>query len=299
MDAVVYHSPNGRITGAVVDALDYFAALRLNGRAIELHLIGLRRREVWVLLRDRYRHAEELWLAVRFHPSRLNLLTHPFLRVLAPYSAYQRVRHCLRAREVVILPTQVLRHHHQRGRIHDHPRNLFLLDPVRHPYEVARRKDYRKKLYLDDLPDCPDAADAVLVSTVSDHKRHGADALAEGLRQCEPYQEAIALSYARQSLLPDVRLLRPPAAGFFRRFNHYLYLPPLGGYDENPRLVFESRWLGKRLTLIASAESDAAQVERLRTGPIPRLEPDDLIFELFPRSSDADDVSAQTVEPSH
>ncbi|MGF1450741.1 MAG: hypothetical protein ACFB21_01535 [Opitutales bacterium] len=281
MNAVIYHSPNGRVTGALTDALDYYAALRLDGRGILLVVIGVKREDVLTLMHDRYRHAAALKSGLRFIATRVLLAFTGFQRVLTPYSAYQRVRHFLRAETVYILPSQVLRHHHERGRIHDRSNCVFLLDPHRHPYAVHRREAYRKKLFLADLPEVGASDNAVLISTVSTHKQHRADALTEGLRRCEPFNEAIALSYKRESPLASLRLLRPPVPGFFARFDHYLYLPPLGGYDENPRLVFEARWLGKKLTIVEDG-TDPERVEQLRNGPMPVLEPDDPIFSWFP-----------------
>lgn len=287
-DAIIYHSPNGRVTGAVLDALDCFAALQLRGRAVRMIVIGLPRADVETLLRDRFRSAEQLQGKVDYLLTRVQLAKQSFDRVLLPYSAFKRVRWFLKARQLYILPTQLLRYDFNAGRMVQRPNCCFLLDERQHPYPVAHQRPYRKRAFLDDLPECSEADDAVLVSCVSSHKQHQRDELQKALAQCRPYQQAIALTYRRHSGLPGVEALRPPVAGFFQRFNHYLYLPAKGNYDENPRLLIEAAWLGKRITIGGDFHPDDPvrfKLEELRSNPGAfRLLPDDLIFELFPES---------------
>lgn len=285
LDAIGYHSPNGRITGALLDATDAFAAFHEQGLSVPFYCIGIARRELLTLIRGRYTCAEALLPKLFTLWTRLQLVGRSFRRFLVPYSAYRRLQLCLKAEQVYILPTQYLRYDHNKGRIKDAPNATFLLDPQQHPYAVGKQLEYRKKVYLDALPQLTDAANNVLVTLVSAHKAHDAKTLNRALEACQPYDKALALSYDRKAGGPQVTVLRPPVADFFGQFNTYLYLPSKGDYDENPRILIESVWLNKRIVIGGElAENDPVKrkLAALRDDCRPfALNADDLLISLF------------------
>ena len=285
MDGVVFHSHRGRITGALIDTLDYFAALRLAGCAVRLDLVRISPQDTEILLKDRYQHAPMLRPHIYHHSTGFSLLKLRYGRVLTAYSGYKRLRFFLRARRIYILPSQVLRHDFLRRRIRQGPNTTFLLDPQQHPYPVREKLDYQKRVFLGDLPVPARSNNAVLVNMVSAHKRHRVDILNNAIERFCPGSEALALSYRRKSSASRIRLLRPPVENFFSRFDHYLYLPSLEHYDENPRLILEATWLGKKVTIAGDIKaSDPAGWKAQRARDDPEnfcVQSDDLMFSLF------------------
>ncbi len=125
----------------------------------------------------------------------------------------------------------------------------------------------------------------MLLSAVSAHKAHGQQAIDAGLRLCEPYDKALVLTYSKQAAHPAATPLRPPVDRLFERFSTYLYLPALGHYDENPRLLIEAAWLGKRIVIggeLTRTDPVRQKFERIQTDLDSfRLQANDLLFELF------------------
>lgn len=246
-NAVIYHSPNGRLTGAVLDALDAFALLRDNGVAVRFYCIGLSSGDLNTLVCSRYKESDRLLECITVLASRIQLSWRRFNKVLIPYSAYRRVHFLLNAEECLVLPTQYLRYDHEKNAIKGAARGTFLLDPEQHPYKVSKRINYRKKIYFSALRHPGSLKQNVLLNSVSDHKAHSLNAIAEALRLCEPFDKAIALSYKRTPPSSPVEHWRPPIRDLFGQFSTYLYLPSLTHYDENPRLLFEAAWLEKKV----------------------------------------------------
>ncbi len=270
MNAVVYHSPFGKVTGALLDALDAFAALWQAGVEVTFVCIGMKRTDVLTLLNGRYAHASVLLPHLRLVASRCLLPLMRFHRVLAPYSAYKRVQPFLRCEEILVLPTQVMRYDFEKECLKIDARAIFLLDPAQHAYEVPRQIEYSKKIFLEGLIRPEQSEQNVLINAVPEHKSHSGDAIAAALEQCQPYAQALVLSYRKPEMKNDVVMLRPPVTRFFERFDAYCYLPAIGGYDENPRLLIESVWLGKRIVIAGELGADdpvRRKLERLQEDP--------------------------------
>lgn len=272
-DAVILLVPTARINGACLDAFDYWMALVRGGADIRLYLIGLGRRAAFALLRDRYGATEAELRRVKFRLFRLSLGRDRFGRVLCGYATFRRIHPWLRADVVHVLPSQRMRRDAEHGRIRlGGPEVTFWLDPLQHRYAVPHRRDYAKRIYLDGLRH-PAASDAcVLVNCVSEHKRHPAAEIraALGPEGARDAVRVLAYGWTRPYREAGFEVLRPPVPDLFARFDRYLYLPALGGYDENPRLLIESVWLGKVLILphaLPLEDGAAIKLARLQQDP--------------------------------
>lgn len=289
MNAVIYLSPWGKVTGSLIDSLEYLIALKQEGIPVRLVYMGKNRELPGRLIRDRYELAFDPLEDALFLPLRWKIVLHRFDKVLVPYTTYRRVFWWLRARETWVLPSMWMRRDArwplgfpvERGKV------TYLLNPKQHAYKLTNVAAYEKKLLLDCLRRPEVVEDNLLINCQSAHKRHSPDAIrkaAEGLSYgrlqvlCEP-QRAPLYGQAGFSILT------PPVDDLFAKFSQYLYLPAIDGYDENPRLLIESAWLGKKIIFPENDCADPHSLEKYRrlkeSAESFMIREDDLVLQRF------------------
>jgi hypothetical protein len=289
MNAVVYLSPWGKVTGSLIDSLEYLIALKRAGIKARLVYMGKNHGLPRQLIRDRYALEFDPLEDALFLPLRWKIVLHRFDKVLVPYTTYRRVFWWLRARETYVLPSMWMRRDArwplgfpvERGKV------TYLLNPKQHAYKLKNVAAYEKKLLLDCLRRPEVVEDNLLVNCQSSHKRHSPDAIrtaAEGLR----YRKLIVLCEPQRAPLYEqagFSVLTPPVRDFFAKFSQYLYLPALNGYDENPRLLIESAWLGKQIIFPEKDCADVHSLEKYRRLREARdsflIKEDDLVLQRF------------------
>lgn len=267
--AVLYHSPSGRVNGALLDALDYWIVSQERDQTVELQVAGIRPAQLRTVVESRYDSAGDLnWAKISTGRSRLHFLGQGFDAVLCGYSTLQRIYGLVRAGRFHVLPTWLMRRDSTRGQIKaaTAAHVCFYLDPAQHRYEVSQRRDYTKKLYLRGLRR-PEASDsAVLVNCMSGHK---AVDPSEILRICAKLgvdsAEVRVLGRRRCYEPAGLRVWEPPVEDLFTKYDRYLYIPAVGGYDENPRLLLESAWLGKEVLVGGDLPPDDGAFHKLST----------------------------------
>ncbi|MGC9452339.1 MAG: hypothetical protein ACP5I4_12935 [Oceanipulchritudo sp.] len=252
--AVLYLSPLGKVTGSLIDSLDYLIALKRAG--IQARLIHMGRDPTLPrrLVADRYTLdfdplADALFLKWRWHLSRFT-----FDQVLVPYTTFRRISLFLKAAHTFVLPTMWMRRDSRRpfGWPLTRGRITYLLNPEQHSYRLAGVESYEKKLLLDCLQKPHRTEKNLLVNCQSSHKRHHPREIREALAHCRHHEAVLVLASGRTARAYEragFQVLTPPVENLFSRFDQYLYLPPVGGYDENPRLLIESAWLGKAIVV--------------------------------------------------
>lgn len=250
--AVLYLSPLGKVTGSLVDSLDYLIALKRAG--VPAHLVYMGRNPTLPerLVRDRYSLDFDPLEDAVFLKFRWHLARYRFEQVLVPYNTFRRVSLWIKAGETYVLPTMWMRRDSRRpfGWPLTRGKIIYLLNPERHDYRLKEVLPYTKKLQLDCLKRPQSCQPNLLVNCLSSHKRHPAAEIRDALAHCRHHEKVLVLAsgrsakaYAREGFT----VLQSPVEDFFERFDQYLYLPPVGGYDENPRLLIESAWLGKEI----------------------------------------------------
>ena len=274
----------------MVDALDYLVAMKRGGLGARLVWMGQEPKLAWRVARERYELGWDPLEDAEVLPWRWQLGRKRFSRVLVPYTTFRRVSMWIRAEETCVLPSQWMRR--DAGRPFGWPltrgRVRYLLDPDRHDYTLSGRMEYRKKVLLDELRRPERTERAVLVNCESSHKRHAPGALLRAAGpDWEPRQIRVLCSgkSARAYREAGMEVLEPPVENLFARYTHYLYLPARGGYDENPRLLLESAWLGKEILLPDTSPSSIGDRERLlKMCAAPgdwKLGPNDPLLEMF------------------
>jgi hypothetical protein len=285
--AIVFFSPHGQINGSFLDAVDAYLACRAYRIPARLLIVGLRRAMVLDMIRDRYGIVRSAWLDdIRCMLSRFSLRGWHAPMVLSSYGTFKRLGGWLRTDKWLVLPSFLLRGDAAAGRIRERPESCFLLDPGRHDYPVAWRADYRKKMYLDGLRAPPNTESAYLINCVSSHKAHTATQIRNALPEGIDRTAVRILSYQRRDYeRAGFQVLIPPVHDLFGRFRHYLYLASLTGYDENPRMLVESAWLGKEVHYFGNGSSDDGALHAWRRVVEDissfRLRRDDLICRAF------------------
>ena len=129
--------------------------------------------------------------------------------------------------------------------------------------------------------------DNLLVNCQSSHKYHSVEEILQTSGDI-PRERILILSdkkrvdYYRGA---GFRVLVPPVEDFFAKFNRYLYLPAIDGYDENPRLLMESVALGKELIFQEDNCHDPHTLEKYRrlkdSTDSFQIKEDDLVLQLF------------------
>lgn len=266
---LLYLSPLGRVTGSLLDTLDYLVAMKRAGLKARLVWMGKRPELAGEVAEDRYEDGVEALGDAEVLGWRWELRKWRFGRVLVPYTTFRRVSWWIHAKETCVLPSQWMRR--DAGRPFGWPltrgRVTYLLDPERHPYKLKGREDYRKKVLLDGLRRPAKSERALLVNCESRHKRHTPERILEEAgpdwrRECiRVLCSGAAAQVYREA---GFTVLEPPVKGLFERFSHYLYLPSRTGYDENPRLLIESAWLGKSILTPSQAAFSEQEWQRLR-----------------------------------
>jgi len=289
--AVLYLSPLGRVTGSLIDSLEYFLGLHAAGIKANLVYMGKNKHLALELLKDRYNLAFDPSPYIFFPPRRWQLNDLRFTQVIAPYNTYRRVYRWIHAEETYVLPSMWLRTDSRWRWSFPKARNsrvFYLLDPSQHSYDVPLRLDYEKKLYLDGLKRPLVSSKNLLVNCQPAHKRHQPDQIHDALKHCGPHEKVLVLAqpnHASEYRKAGFEVLSPPVSGFFERFNQYLYLTSLNGYDENPRLMIESAFLGKEIIYpdVHLQECAASRkYARLQDGVDHfRLTPEDPLFQRF------------------
>ena len=288
--AVLYLSPLGRVTGSLIDSLEYLIALKQAGVGAQLVYMGKAHDLPRKLIEDRYDLnfdplADALFLRYRWHLAR-----HRFDRVLMPYTTFRRIAYWLKAGETFVLPSMWMRR--DAGRLFGWPRErgkvTYLLNPKQHDYTVKNWQPYEKKLLLDSLKKPAASKAHLLVNCESSHKRHSPERIRQAAQQAGPFEKINVLAsgkHAQAYQQAGFNVLSPPIENLFAQYNQYLYLPPIDGYDENPRLLIESAWLGKDILFGESPSHDAyarEKYQRLKTDINPfRLTQDDWVVQQF------------------
>jgi hypothetical protein len=289
--AVLYLSPLGHVTGSLIDSLEYFLALRASGVPAKLVYMGKNKGLAMELLFERYALDFDPLPHIIYPPRRWHLADYRFSRVITPYNTYRRVVRWIQAAETYVLPSMWLRRD-ARWRwsfpTSQNSKVVYLLDPQQHDYDVPQRMNYQKKLFLDGLRPPAISAPNLLINCQPAHKRHSPEQIREALAHCPGHGRVIVLAQPAQASeyrKAGFDVLIPPIPNFFAQFSHYLYLTALDGYDENPRLLIESAWLGKKI-IFPEADNphchSARKFARLQQGIEHfRLTPEDPLIRLF------------------
>jgi len=284
---VAYHSPYGHINGAVLDALDYWMVIRSLDASVELWVAGISRKDLEVVMKSRYDQAAFSWKGIHIGKTRLLFAGATFDRVLCGYSTLKRILPLARVERYHVLPTWLMHGDAGKGRIRGAGRDgvVFYLNPHQHDYRVREKRAYTKKLYLEGLRKPEHCDRAVLVNCVSAHKALDPSVLRAAVDQLEDNPTVRVLGHDPLYAKAGFELLKPPVTDLFQRYDRYLYLPAAGGYDENPRLMLESAWLGKEVIISGNLKpGDGARhkLEMLKSDPRQLLlEKDDLLVREF------------------
>ena len=289
--AVVYLSPWGKVTGSLIDSLEYLIALKRSGVPARLVYMGWNPALPGKLVADRYALEFDPLADALFLPLRWQIAAHGFEKVLLPYNTYRRIFCWLRADETFVLPSMWMRRDAkwplrlgfpvEKGQV------TYLLHPDQHRYAVRHAIPYRKKLLLDCLRRPERVEDKLLVNCQSSHKQHSTQEILQAAKGF-PSEKIIVLSERKRARYYEkagFQVLTPPVEDFFSKFSHYLYLPALRGYDENPRLLIESVALGKKLVLPDESLLDPHTQEKLKrlreaTDSF-QIQADDLVLRLM------------------
>lgn len=267
--AVLYLSPWGRVTGSLVDSLEYLIALKLAGVHCRLVYLGRNPALPEQLVKDRYELDFDPLEDAVFPDKRWHLGRYRFEKVLLPYTTYRRVYWWLRSGESFVLPTMWMRRDARRpfGWPVFMRKPVFLLDPDRHGHAFRNVMDYRKRLLLDCLKRPDRSEPGLLANCLSPHKRHAPGAIRQAARSCGwngPLKVLAGGKAARAYRGAGFEVLEPPVPYLFSRYTDYLYIPALDGYDENPRLLIESAWLGKRIHFSGGPDADPVSWRKYR-----------------------------------
>lgn len=273
--AVLYLSPLGKVTGSLIDSLEYFLALRHAGVPAKLVYMGQNKELAAKLIADRYHLPFDPLPHIVYPPRRWHLKDYSFSRVITPYNTFRRIARWLQAAEVFVLPSMWMRKDARWGipfpKLKS-SRVVYLLDPRQHAYKVPETMEYEKKIFLDGLRRPSTSEAGILVNCQPRHKRHSPTQIREALGRSQSDGKVIVLASPSQAAIyrqAGFEVLVPPVPDFFARFDQYLYLVALDGYDENPRLLIESAWLGKHI-LFPEAEAtnchSARKFARLQQG---------------------------------
>ncbi|NDV62239.1 hypothetical protein G0Q06_07250 [Puniceicoccales bacterium CK1056] len=249
--AVIYLSPWGKVTGSLIDSLEYLIALKRSGVPVQLVYMGWNQGLPEKLIRDRYALEFDPLEDAIFLPLRWQVVAQKFDRVLLPYNTYRRIFWWLRARETFVLPSMWMRRDArwpfgfpvERGKV------TYLLNPKQHDYRLRNVVPYEKKLLLDCLKQPATTENNLLINCQSSHKQHSAEEIHKAAKDI-PHDKLLVLCGKRQAAYyrnAGFTVLTPPVEDFFARFSRYLYLPAIDGYDENPRLLIECAAMGKEI----------------------------------------------------
>jgi hypothetical protein len=287
--AVIYLSPWGKVTGSLIDSLEYLIALKKAGVPARLVYMGWRPELPGKLVTDRYSLAFDPLEDALFLGLRWQVVAQAFDKVLLPYNTYRRIFWWLRARETYVLPSMWMRRDArwpfgfpvEKGQV------TYLLNPEQHAYKRKNVIPYQKKLLLDCLKQPETVQDNVLVNCQSSHKYHSVEEILQASGGI-PRGKILVLSDKKRAATykgAGFQVLVPPVEDFFARFSRYLYLPAIDGYDENPRLLMESVALGKELIFNEDACHDPHTLEKYRklkdSTDSFQIKEDDLVLRLF------------------
>lgn len=289
--AIIYLSPWGKVTGSLIDSLEYLIALKRAGVPARLVYMGWNPGLPARLVADRYALAFDPLEDAVFLPLRWQIVLHHFDRVLLPYNTYRRIFWWLRASETYVLPSMWMRRDTrwplglgfpvEKGQV------TYLLNPEQHAYKVRTCIPYRKKLLLDCLRRPEAVGDKLLVNCQSAHKRHPAEEILRAAKGFPPERILVLCDRKRAPVYEQAgfEVLVPPVEDLFGRFSHYLHLPALSGYDENPRLLIESAALGKTLIFPDENNHDPHTLEKYRrlteSTDSFQIKEDDPVLQLF------------------